>query len=70
MPVQVETMTSEVAATTGDLPLSDDQLERLVTLVMQRLNAKQRDARAQGEATQLRPTATPRPAARDLRDSP
>jgi hypothetical protein len=70
MPVQVETMTSEVAATAGDIPLSDAQLERLVALVMQRLAAKQQGTRAQKDATQLRPTAAPRPAVRDLRDSP
>jgi hypothetical protein len=70
MPVHVEEMTSEVAAASGDVPLSDSQLERLATLVMRRIEDKRRAERAQDESTRLRPTAAPRVAARDLRDRP
>lgn len=59
MSVIVENMTSEVTVMDGDLPLSDAQLERLVKLVIQRLEAQQREARRSGEATQLRRESAP-----------
>ncbi len=59
MPVIVENMTSEVTPLDGDLPLSEAQLEKLVKLVMQRLEAAQREARRTNDATQLRRESNP-----------
>ena len=54
MPVFVEEMTSEVAVTEGELPLSPAQVERLVQVVLKRLADKQQEDRRMREATQLR----------------
>ena len=68
MPVQIEEMSSEVVASAEALPLTDAQIEILVRLVMRRLEAKQRDTRAQGEATRLRSSAAPSSPSRDGKD--
>jgi hypothetical protein len=59
MPVHVEEMTSDVAVLDGDLPLTEAQMEKLVKLVLQRLEEKQREARQFREATALRREAAP-----------
>ena len=59
MPVHVEEMTSEVAVLDGDLPLSEKQMEKLATLVLQRLAEKKRAERQVQEATVLRRQARP-----------
>ena len=59
MPVHVEEMTSEVTVFEGDLPLSEAQMEKLVQLVLLRLEEKQREARQIHEATALRRGAAP-----------
>jgi hypothetical protein len=59
MPVHVEEMTSEVAVLDGDLPLSEQQLEKLAALVMRRLEEKKRAEQQVREATALRRQARP-----------
>jgi hypothetical protein len=65
MPVQIEEMTSEVVASAESLPLTEAQIDTLVKLVIRRLEAKQREARAQDEATKLRSSAAPSGPSRD-----
>jgi hypothetical protein len=60
MPVHVEEMTSEVAVMDGDLPLSEKQVEKLVQIVLRRLEEKTREAEMSREATALRRSARPR----------
>ena len=59
MPVHVEEMTSDVTVFEGDLPLTRDQVDKLVQLVLQRLQEKQREAEQTREATALRREAAP-----------
>jgi hypothetical protein len=59
MPVYVEEMTSEVAVFEGELPLTEAQIEKLVKLVLRRLEEKQREVRHIREATVLRREAAP-----------
>ena len=59
MPVHVEEMTSEVAVFEGELPLTPEQVDALVSLVLKRLAEKEREARQVREATALRRTVTP-----------
>ena len=59
MPVHVEEMTSEVAVFDGELPLTPQQVDKLVGLVLQRLQEKQRETRRSREATTLRSEAAP-----------
>ena len=59
MPVHVEEMTSEVAVFDGELPLTPQQVEKLVRLVLQRLQEKQRETKSSREATTLRSEAAP-----------
>ena len=68
MPVQIEEMSSEVVASAEALPLTDAQIEILVNLVIRRLQTKQRDARAQDEATRLRSSAAPGSPSRNGKD--
>lgn len=59
MPVHIEEMTSDVAVLNGDLPLTEVQIEKLVKLVSQHMEEKQREARQLREATALRQGAAP-----------
>jgi hypothetical protein len=59
MPVNIERMSSEVTVFDGELPLSPAQLERLVQIMLQRLEQREYNKRQQREATQLRPQAAP-----------
>jgi hypothetical protein len=54
MPVHVDEMTTEVEAFEGELPLSPAQLEKLVELVMRRLEERQRDQQLLRESTEIR----------------
>lgn len=45
MPIHVEEMLSEVAVSDGDLPFSEAQLAKLVTLVGRRLAEQQQTSR-------------------------
>ena len=60
MPVHVENLSTNVEAFEGELPLSRAQLERLVELVIARLEEKQRTERARQESSEIRGEATPR----------
>jgi hypothetical protein len=59
MPVHVEELTSEVSVVEGELPLSPEQIEKLVRLVISRLAEHQRDEERRSEATRLRRQASP-----------
>lgn len=59
MPVHIEQMSSEVTVFDGELPLSPTQVERLVQIILQRLERREYSKRQQREATQLRPQAAP-----------
>jgi hypothetical protein len=59
MPVHIEEMTSEVAVFDGELPLTPQQVDKLVRLVLQRLQEKQRETKSSREATMLRSEAAP-----------
>jgi hypothetical protein len=59
MPVHIEEMTEEVAVVDGELPLTQAQIEKLVQLVLGRLEGKRREARKSREATALRRGAAP-----------
>jgi hypothetical protein len=51
-------MTSEVTVVEGELPLSHAQIEKLVQLVMKKLEEKKREAQKAREATELRRQAS------------
>ncbi|MBV9960433.1 MAG: hypothetical protein JO360_18545 [Acidobacteria bacterium] len=59
MPIHVEEMTSEITVMDGELPFSEAQLEKLVNLVLRRLEGKQREAQKRQDATQLRSGSAP-----------
>ncbi|MBP8950130.1 MAG: hypothetical protein KBG73_14910 [Candidatus Promineofilum sp.] len=59
MPVRVEQMTSEVAATAGDLPLTEAQIEKLVQIILRRLAEQERNDRYGRESTALRRRVAP-----------
>lgn len=59
MPVHVEEMTSEVAVLDGDLPLSEKQVEKLVLVVLRRLEAKKSETESNRNATMLNLAARP-----------
>jgi hypothetical protein len=61
MAVHVEEVTNDVTVADGDLPLSQPQIEKLVKLVLQRLEAQQRDQKRNREATSMRSTVIPPP---------
>ncbi len=59
MPVHVENMTSTVNVVDGELPLSEAQIEKLVGIVLRRLEQQKREAESAREATAVRPRAAP-----------
>ena len=59
MSVHVENLTSEVIAIGEDFPLSQEQVETLVRLVIQRLEQKQRDVHASRLSSSLRASVVP-----------
>jgi hypothetical protein len=64
MPIDVGRFTTEVTIADGDLPLSPAQTEKLVQLVLCRLQEKQRAEKQARESTALRAQAAPRPKTR------
>ena len=60
MPVQVDQIHSEVTVYDADLPLSPEQIDRLVKIVLQRLDQQQRERQANRGATALRSSVIPR----------
>jgi hypothetical protein len=59
MPMYVERLTSEVSVTDGMSWPSDTDLERLVTLVAQRIEQRERSARQARRSTTFRQGVTP-----------
>ena len=59
MSVHVDEMTSEINIVEGELPLTTAQIEKLVKLVMSRLDARKRDAGHQRDATSLTGSVAP-----------
>ncbi|HZH31982.1 MAG TPA: hypothetical protein VEY11_14545 [Pyrinomonadaceae bacterium] len=59
MPVHIEKMTNEVTVVEGELPLTEGQVEKLVNIVLTRLEGKQREAQKRQEATRLRRGSAP-----------
>lgn len=49
MPIHIEEMRSEVTVFDGELPFSEAQINKLVTLVAKRLADKERTARQSGQ---------------------
>lgn len=59
MPIHVEEMSTEVTAMDGELPLTERQIERLVQIILKRLDSKQREAQKTREAVSLKRGAAP-----------
>lgn len=53
MPVHIEKMTSDVSVQSGDLSLSEAQVDKLVALVISKLEDRAREARRACAATTL-----------------
>ena len=59
MPVHVEEMSADVTLSEGELPMSDSQLEKLVEIVMQRIEQAKLDQQHGDESSEIRNSATP-----------
>jgi hypothetical protein len=57
MPVHVERIKTDVTTVAGDQPWTPEQVEMLVTLVLERLEKRDRDDRAD---SRLRPSVVPK----------
>jgi hypothetical protein len=61
MPIDVGKFTTEVTVAEGDLPLSSAQIEKLVQILMRRLEEKKRADEQSRDATAIRAHAVPPP---------
>lgn len=59
MPVHIEEMTSEMNVASGDLPLSEAQIRRLVELVIKQLDERERENQQRRRDVAIRPHAAP-----------
>jgi hypothetical protein len=59
MPVHVARMDSELTVIDGELPLTEAQVEKLVQIVLKKLEGAQRESQKSNEATSLRRNAAP-----------
>lgn len=59
MPVQIQQLTSEVLPLETDMPLSAEQIERLIQLILRRLEQQQRSEQHLREATALHTGSLP-----------
>ncbi len=59
MPVNIGEMTSDTTVFEGQLPLDPKQIDKLVELVLERLEEKQRESQDGDEATNIRRQAAP-----------
>lgn len=59
MTIHIENMTNEVITLEGELPLSQKQIEMLVTAVLTQLEKVQREKEHGRAATAIRPQAAP-----------
>ncbi|MDX1413884.1 MAG: hypothetical protein R3293_06815 [Candidatus Promineifilaceae bacterium] len=57
--IHIENVTSETTVLAGDLPLTPQQIEKLVQIVMVRLKEAQQQGKKSREATAVRSQATP-----------
>lgn len=57
MPVHIEDMQTEVTVFDGDLPLSPEQIEKLVKIVLRRLEEQQHNTKSNRQATEIRNSA-------------
>jgi hypothetical protein len=67
MPVHVDEMSSEVTVLDKNLPLSPEQIEQLVRIVLQRLEQQQRDERRTRESNSVHRSVIPRQTTRQER---
>jgi len=58
MPLHIESLTTEVTVLDGNFPLSEAQVEKLVQIVLTRLQQKARDAARQTAAIAMDRQAT------------
>ncbi len=61
MPVHVEQLTSEVVVLDGDLPLSEEQLEKVADFVIRKLDQRTLDGKLAKDSTSVRTMAEPKP---------
>jgi len=59
VPIDVGRFTTEVTVADGDLPLSTAQIEKLIQLVVRRMEERQRDQERANSATAIRGNAVP-----------
>lgn len=59
MPVHVEEMHSEVTVLDGDLPLTAAQIDKLVKIILDKLEERGREARRRHEAIAVRDSVVP-----------
>jgi phenylalanyl-tRNA synthetase beta subunit len=59
MPMHIEKMTSEVSVQDGDLSLTQSQIEKLVALVISKLEDRARESQRACAATRLTRRAAP-----------
>jgi hypothetical protein len=60
MPIYIDRITSDVTVLAGELPLSPAQIDKLVQVILRRLDERQREAQQGREATALKSGAEPR----------
>jgi hypothetical protein len=59
VPVHIDQMTTDIGVASGDLPLTPGQIDKLVAIVLRRLDERDRDRQTRSEATTVRPEAAP-----------
>lgn len=57
--IHIESISSETTVLAGDLPLTPQQIDKLVQIVMMRLQEAQEKAKSSRDATAVRSKATP-----------
>jgi hypothetical protein len=66
MPVHIEEMQTDVTVFDGDLPLSPEQIEKLVKIVIRRLEEQQQNVMSRRQSTEIRNSAIPQDKTRCL----
>lgn len=61
MPVHIEHMKTDVTTIGGEQPWTQDQIEMLIKLVVERLDKRERDRRDEHDETRLRPNVQAKP---------
>jgi hypothetical protein len=65
VPVHIDQMSSEVTVLDGDLPLTPEQIDKLVRIIMRRLDERERERCRRKDATKLHSSAAPSARARE-----